>query len=147
MKRFIIPLLIVALVQTSFGQSTSNQNNDSKLQNEFDDFKKYRDPTVAGLFSWFLPGAGQFYNRQPGKGVVFLGAYIASFVLMANHAESATLDDPISPAGFGLMLVTSVVSIVDASSSARKINRDYGLSLKMNINPNQKFGVGLVKNF
>jgi TM2 domain-containing membrane protein YozV len=31
-----------------------------------------RNPTVAGLFSFFIPGAGQIYNGQIAKGLLIL---------------------------------------------------------------------------
>lgn len=35
----------------------------------------------ACLFAWLVPGAGHFYLRRPGKGLVFLVAIGALFVL------------------------------------------------------------------
>ncbi|QKY19495.1 zinc-ribbon domain-containing protein [Halolamina sp. CBA1230] len=39
------------------------------------------NPFVAAVYSAILPGLGQFYNREPGKGAVIV---VASFVAMLS---------------------------------------------------------------
>lgn len=36
------------------------------------DFTYPKDPLLTSLLSLFCPGAGQVYNGQPGKGIIFL---------------------------------------------------------------------------
>lgn len=36
--------------------------------------------TVAGLWSAFIPGAGQFYKGEPGKGTVMLTGFVGSVI-------------------------------------------------------------------
>ena len=90
-----------------------------------------RNPWVAALFSGLLPGLGQFYNRQPGKGVGFLlGVVIPIVVLLGSinlealqrTAESGTPPDNIWLL-FGLVMLSlaiAVWSIADAVRTAKK---------------------------
>jgi len=53
--------------------------------------KPKRNPKLAAALSAVLPGLGQFYNRQVGKGLGFLlGAGFMAFVFIAgfNSAQS-----------------------------------------------------------
>lgn len=43
-----------------------------------------RSPEVAALFSAVLPGLGQMYNNQVGKGLAFLGATILGWVALVG---------------------------------------------------------------
>lgn len=47
-----------------------------------------RDPKKAGLLS-LIPGLGQFYNRQPAKGIAFLVLFLAFVVEMLMFGGSA----------------------------------------------------------
>src|SRR6185503_12887249 len=44
-----------------------------------------RDPTVAAILAWLIPGAGHFYQRRTGKGLLFmiciLGTYFFGLAL------------------------------------------------------------------
>ena len=90
-----------------------------------------RSPWAAGVLSGVVPGLGQFYNRQWGKGVGFLlGVVIPIVVLLGainlealqGAAESGTPPDNIWLL-FGLAmlcLAIAVWSIVDAARMAKK---------------------------
>lgn len=41
-----------------------------------------RNPLLAVLLSFFIPGVGQFYNNDPKKGGAMLGALVLSWILM-----------------------------------------------------------------
>ncbi|MBD3265415.1 hypothetical protein GF373_01995 [bacterium] len=46
-----------------------------------------KNPTIAGVLSFVIPGAGQFYNEQIGKGIFILFALLGSFFLIfVGHA-------------------------------------------------------------
>lgn len=75
-------------------------------------YMRRKDAGVATLLSFFLPGAGQIYNGQVGKGVAFLLVSIfVNFPLMFVGV------------GFVTALITWIWAMIDAHSSAEKINR------------------------
>jgi len=72
---------------------------------------KKKDPAAAGLFSLLLPGGGQFYNNQPGKGFLMLLGQIGVGIFVAKG------DIP----GYALIPLP-VISLFDATISASNIN-------------------------
>lgn len=109
-----------------------------------DSADQYRDPFVAGAFSFLIPGAGQGYNGQWGKGVMFLGSEVAMIWLSSSVASSRTCsggESQTCPLAQGLAVAavgTWVWGIVDAARSAKEINE--GLELSVGGAPR---GVGL----
>lgn len=89
------------------------------------------NPWAAGLLSGLLPGLGQFYNRQWGKGVGFLLGVATPIVVLLSSvnlealqraAESGTPPDNIGLL-FGLAILSlaiAVWSIADAARTAKK---------------------------
>lgn len=75
-------------------------------------YARRKDAGVATLLSFFLPGAGQLYNGQVGKGLGFL--LVSIFV-----------NFPLMFIGIGFItgLVTWIWAMIDAHSSAERINR------------------------
>ncbi|MBI4400569.1 MAG: hypothetical protein HY581_02915 [Nitrospirae bacterium] len=90
-----------------------------------------RSPGVAALLSAVLPGLGQFYNRQWGKGLGFLlgvllllGALL-SMADLEKLRQSAAAGAP--PENIGLLFLLILLlfalliwSIVDAARSAKR---------------------------
>ena len=75
-------------------------------------YMRRKDSGIATLLSFFLPGVGQFYNGQVGKGLGFLLVTIfVNFPLMFVGV------------GFITGLVTWIWAMIDAHSSAERINR------------------------
>jgi TM2 domain-containing membrane protein YozV len=74
-------------------------------------YVRKKDPGVSTMLSFFVPGAGQLYNGQIGKGCVFLAVTVVNILLLF--------------VGVGLVtgLVTWIWSMVDAHGSAERINR------------------------
>lgn len=90
-----------------------------------------KNPTLAGVLSGVVPGLGQFYCRQWGKGAGFLAGAIA--IDGGFGVSSGTLDllqsfgTPVPSdalgtllLGMGLFLAVAVWSIIDAVRTARK---------------------------
>ena len=77
-----------------------------------------RRKTIALILSGVFPGLGQFYNRQPFKAVVFLGAgVILSWLLgRVTPTDVRALAEPgATPIIFlCALLTTSVWSVIDA---------------------------------
>ena len=69
---------------------------------------------LATLLGFFITGAGQFYNRQTGKGIALLVTKIALFTLLRLAHANNGLDGI-------FQLVFSLAAIVDARMIAIKI--------------------------
>ncbi|NCC19405.1 MAG: hypothetical protein EOM29_10750 [Bacteroidia bacterium] len=112
-------------------------NNDLKTKAQ-----TYRDPAAATLLSFFIPGIGQFYNGQTGKGIThilwYLGSsaimYISTIYLTTEYryytdgylyytfSETNTGAAIFLVASSASMLTAWIVSMIDANRSAKKIN-------------------------
>ena len=77
-----------------------------------------KNPWIAGILSGVLPGLGQFYNRQWGKGIGFLGGIIALSVVVSSSVDPKALEQAAgtgtTPDGLGLIFLLLVVSLVVA---------------------------------
>ncbi len=95
-----------------------------------------KDPAIAGFLSAVLPGGGQFYNGEPGKAVIPIGGAIAflslyhlayedggSFSLYGGFDDDIDNDDYLAVIGTVIILATQTYGVLDAISSANKINR------------------------
>lgn len=71
---------------------------------------------LALILSFLLPGLGQIYNGEIGKGIAFILAYGCSFVLMAILI------------GFLLAPVIWIWSMVDAFKKSEELNRAAGIA-------------------
>jgi hypothetical protein len=101
------------------------------------------------LFSFILPGGGQYYNGEYGKGAIMTGAAVAGVVLIlaAGYEEEFVANDyyyasygywetkatPWLSVGIGLCAAASIWSMIDAPLSAKKINERIGLSDNMHM--------------
>jgi TM2 domain-containing membrane protein YozV len=74
-------------------------------------YVKRKDPGVAALISFFLPGGGQLYNGQAGKGIAFIFVMIVNFFLLFIGI------------GFLTGIATWIWSMIDAHQVADRINR------------------------
>lgn len=90
-----------------------------------------RNPWMAGLLSSVLPGLGQFYNRQPGKGAGFLSAFLVLAGLLIGGVDLKELDQALAsgtmPDNIGTLLILELLilgllvwSVADAVRTARK---------------------------
>ena len=99
-------------------------------------------PLALGL-SCVLPGLGQFYNEQTGKGVVMLAGNIVGLTLMGvgfvESSDSHNVDPEAGDATFytGLLLsACSVIwSMIDAYTAAAEINEQYQRHAALNLHP------------
>ena len=88
-----------------------------------------KEPVTAAILSLVIPGAGQFYNEQPGKALIPL-AGLATFIgLYYSAVEDNDViwdhdgDDGRASVGFLVYLGTQAYGVFDAYTSANKINR------------------------
>ncbi|MEQ9440293.1 MAG: hypothetical protein RIG62_14660 [Cyclobacteriaceae bacterium] len=110
-----------------------------------------REPLLAGVLSLIIPGAGQVYNKQYGKGIAMFGANVASWVLAANSVVNTYdydalyngyYEEPDNTGTFvwlGLAVATNLYSVIDAAVSANKINERYGLISRLKVEPQTQF--------
>ena len=102
-----------------------------------------RDPWIAAGLSIILPGGGQIYNKQYGKGAVLFGVTVIGAILATRNAEGGLIrgsekdykairDDLVDfnePNDVGLVLGGVlcvggyVYSLYDAPKTAKKINQ------------------------
>jgi len=92
---------------------------------------KAKNPWVAGILSGVLPGLGQFYNRQLGKGVGFLIGFLVLGGVLVFGIDLQMLDKAMSsgtqPENLWLLLAVEVLmlilviwSITDAARTAKR---------------------------
>ena len=90
-----------------------------------------KSPWVAGILSGVMPGLGQFYNRQWGKGAGFLAGMIALSVVLSSSIDPQALERAAqagtTPDNLGLIfllllagLAVAFWSVVDAARVAKK---------------------------
>lgn len=105
---------------------------------------QYREPAIATLCSFMIPGLGQFYNGQSNKGAGHLVWYLGSYgLMMYSLSQVAYIDSYDGEAYYtkngeswallglaaGISGITSwIVSMVDASSTSKAINRQLGFA-------------------
>ena len=96
--------------------------------------RRRKDPFGAAVMSFFIPGLGQYYNGQVGKGLLQQGLVIAGALVMVNGAEGSSSSKAVYNApsaqtdgyaiGIAMIVITDVWSIWDASATANRINRE-----------------------
>jgi len=124
------------------------------------EIKQVKNPTTAFLLSFLIPGLGQYYNGETGKGIAIDVAYIGGIVL-ALTAGIRTYEDEYNYGGyyyyenrteitafywigFGVSFCAGLYSMIDAPSSANRINRElsqpkWGHLIEFN---NDKYALG-----
>ena len=102
-----------------------------------------KSPVAATLMSAVLPGAGQFYNGQSGKGWLMAGTYLSTMSLVIAYGpstweEKKSSDDPFADLAPGTSGTTKAIwygsvgvaglvwiwSVIDAPKAAKKINKE-----------------------
>lgn len=72
-----------------------------------------KNPTLAAILSLLIPGVGQIYNGEVGKGILIIVVQIVNVMLMAIII------------GFFTSLAVLVWAIYDAYKTAERINLQY----------------------
>jgi TM2 domain-containing membrane protein YozV len=90
---------------TGKGEGLSNDSNEDNNQS--------KSPALAALLSVLIPGSGQAYNRQVGKGALILFFFLFAVVGVGTWASaSATV----------VLLLVWGTAIWDAWKQAKRIN-------------------------
>ena len=82
-----------------------------------------KNPTLAAILSLLIPGVGQIYNGEVGKGILIIVVQIVNVMLMAIII------------GFFTSLAVLIWAIYDAYKTAERINLQYV----------QQYGAGYVQ--
>jgi TM2 domain-containing membrane protein YozV len=95
-----------------------------------------KNPWVALGLSWLVPGGGQFYNGQSGKGSRCLGVFLGGLVLYwpAIDGQYARSEENRVTVGAFVVLGSTLFSLVDAPFSAIRINRKLD-ELQLSVTP------------
>jgi len=98
------------------------------------------------LLSFLLPGAGQFYNGEPVKGVVQLVGAVGGLALAvanvpatvrSNYINVDTGNSTLFAVGIGVTAASSLWSLIDAPLSASRINREQAWALQPTVTPSE----------
>ena len=133
-------------------KDVSKENNSNVTDSKY---KTKRKPVLSCVYSVLYPGIGQFYNKEYGKGALFMGVYtlewVVFLVLPLDYVEytssyyGTTGYYELSGEHYGVLVVQGIIflcSAIDAPLSSAKINRKYGFTSN-NIFENKKFGLNI----
>jgi TM2 domain-containing membrane protein YozV len=84
-----------------------------------------KDPAIACTMSIFVPGLGQLYNGEMGKGIAFMATSYGS--LAVGAIALSTHNDGLATVGFITAAVSYLWSMVDASISSNALNKHHAL--------------------
>jgi hypothetical protein len=106
-----------------------------------------KNPGVAFVLSWLVPGSGQVYNNQPAKGIIQFGTCLAGYVVFLNQLpwteevhywdqdlgawlwkDEEKGNGALAWSAFAVALGCHVWSMIDAPTTASRYNRDHGFS-------------------
>lgn len=83
----------------------------------------YKNPVIAAVLSFFITGAGHFYNCQFLRGAGFLALYgVAWLVLLFAVGYGIRFESPWFLMAFVALPAMWVWGIIDANRSARMVN-------------------------
>jgi hypothetical protein len=105
-----------------------------------------KSPLGAFCLSFLLPGGGQLYNSQYGKGILMLGLRVGGVVLAvagsSSNSRSAFIsdnsDETLRDIGISVAVASFLWSVIDAPLSANHINKKHKLS-RITIQPQNQF--------
>ena len=132
-KNIVLLLVFLSAIVVK-GQDISTSSN----KNHYDSYSQicypqYKNPAIAYLFS-FIPGVGQFYNDEIGKGFAFMisTGVCAGATYALNEAAKKNSSKPYAKVAiiFGVATVVLYVGqAIDAVVSADRKNKENGYVL------------------
>jgi hypothetical protein len=99
----------------------NDDNQDTKLK-----------PELAFLWSFILPGGGQYYNGQYAKGLIMTAIDISCISSLIFIQPITHVNDNFIYLCISVGSLNEIISMVDAAISANKINRKSGFGLNYN---------------
>lgn len=92
----------------------------------------YRDPTIALVIGLLVPGGGQFYTGETGRGALYLGISVGA-PLLGEMVSASTCNDYVGTCsltpmylGVAAALASWIYGAVKAQSSAEAMNQRHG---------------------
>lgn len=100
-------------------------------------FQKEKKPGLAFLFSFLLPGGGQYYNGEYVKGGIMTGLAVASYTMMYTGVVNLDLfstngNDGLLVAGMLIYMGNALWSMIDAPIVSSRINKLANIKLSKN---------------
>jgi hypothetical protein len=133
-KAIFLSVIFLFLASTADAQSYKLNKYKYDYHNYIPDYGDPYNPAISGVCSFFVPGLGQIFSGEVGRGFGFLGAYTGCAVLYGvgvaqisysnAYYGSSTSGVGTMLLGAGGMLAVSIWSIVDAIHVA-KVNNMY----------------------
>jgi hypothetical protein len=99
----------------------NKKNSKFKVENSLS-LPIYKDPTLAGILSFLIPGLGQVYNKEVFMGVLYFGGtcFCYSKFISSIRTENSEVKSDIGYLIAGA--VVNVLSIIDAANGANRYN-------------------------
>jgi hypothetical protein len=116
-----VTTFILALFLATAGQLSAQQRAQG-----------FKDPGTATILSVVIPGGGQFYSGETGKGAMILGVGMGGLIVGSALTASSN-DASATPFLLGTVayLGAWVYGIADASESARRMNTKNGVAARI----------------
>jgi TM2 domain-containing membrane protein YozV len=118
-----LPQNIVENTSIPFLWKQATPNMDMNLQAMY--LTDHKDPAIACTMSLLLPGLGQLYNGETGKGIAFIATSYGG--LAVGAIALSTHNDGLATVGFVTAAVSYLWSILDASITSGALNRHHEL--------------------
>ena len=121
--------------ESATSPSMSGRGGRGSAAGEVDESTLQKDPAMATMLSFFLPGGGQMYSGERAKGGVLLALSTVGVAVAAKQLSCATASDCTSSTG-GMALGAAgmvaffgswIYGIMDAGDAARRFNSSHGL--------------------
>ena len=127
MKAVLISCLLAALSCVSFGQTSAQRPQPFDWSGDRSDRVVYDEgnqhppkPAISLALSILVPGAGQVYNGQLGKGLLFAGVFWGGVVLL-NRADITKSHQSVTAFGWMSVILTGgtyITNLIDAATTA-----------------------------
>jgi len=136
-RRLLLPALALLI---ACAQVQAQPRSDSAKGDTIQEYFGKRNPWAALGLSMLCPGAGQLYNHEKEKGFLMMGAYLPSFAYICwfrsqveslpnhelNFEKVSSVELWLGIAAGVVCVVDPLWSVIDAHSTAWRINRKYG---------------------
>ena len=89
-KAIFLSVFFLFLVSNADSQSYKLNKYKYDYHNYIPDYGDPYNPAISGVCSFFVPGLGQMFSGEVGRGFGFLGAYAGCAVLYGVGAAQVT---------------------------------------------------------
>lgn len=123
MKKIIMMIIcLFVLLNTCFSQSDSTY----QLRDYDYNIGSEKNPAIAFTCSLVIPGLGQIYNEDIGLGLILFGTSTvgATFFIIYNNSRTYGPFTEIEAIGFGVYIVSTLISIIEAPLASNEINKE-----------------------